>query len=96
MSASTVLVKCGSHRARAKMLALVGRENAQALFSMRRNTAKGAYRIPAALAQRRLALPRASSPSLRRRRKGGLLPLLSSRRNDGTFRPFPSVRRQAA
>lgn len=41
------LVKCGSHRARRKMLALVG-EDAQALFSMRRETGKGVYRIPTA------------------------------------------------
>lgn len=47
MSDQTVLVKCGSHRARAKMLALVGRDHAEALFSMRRDTGKGVYRIPA-------------------------------------------------
>lgn len=44
---STVLVKCGSHRARNKMLALVGRDNAKALFSLQRETGKGVYRIPA-------------------------------------------------
>jgi hypothetical protein len=47
---STALVKCGSHRAREKMLRLVGRENAQALYSLSRETGKGVYRIPAALA----------------------------------------------
>jgi hypothetical protein len=47
----TTLVKCGSHRAREKMLRLVGRENAQAFFSMRRDVgAGGVYRIPAELA----------------------------------------------
>jgi hypothetical protein len=47
MSAPTVLIKCGSHRARNKLLALVGRDNAEALYSMHRETGKGAYRIPA-------------------------------------------------
>lgn len=46
----TVLVKAASHRARAKLLALVGRDNAEALFSMHRSTGKGVYRIPASLA----------------------------------------------
>jgi hypothetical protein len=32
------------------MLRLVGRENAQALYSLYRETGKGVYRIPAALA----------------------------------------------
>ena len=53
---STVLVKCGSHRARDKMLALVGRDNAEALFSMHRDTGKGVYRIPAELATRAKAV----------------------------------------
>ena len=45
---ATVLVKCGSHRARRKLLALVGEADAEALFSMRRETGHGgAYRIPA-------------------------------------------------
>lgn len=45
---NTTLVKCGSHRARNKMLSLVGTENAEALFSMRRETGTGGvYRIPA-------------------------------------------------
>lgn len=43
----TVLVKCGSHRARNKLYALVGRENCQEYFSLRRQTGKGAIRIPA-------------------------------------------------
>lgn len=51
LSSNTALVKCGSHRAREKMLRLVGRDNAQALFSMRRDTGTGGvYRIPAELA----------------------------------------------
>jgi hypothetical protein len=40
----TALVKCASHRAREKMLALVGREDAQALYSLHRETGKGGYR----------------------------------------------------
>lgn len=51
MSDATVLIKCGSHRAREKMLKLVGKHNAEALCSMYRETAKGVYRIPAAHAQ---------------------------------------------
>jgi hypothetical protein len=48
MSADTVLVRCQSHRARRKMLALVGEDNAQAYYSMRRDVGTGgAYRIPA-------------------------------------------------
>lgn len=43
----TVLVKAQSHRARRKLLALVGEENAEALCSLRRETGRGAYRIPA-------------------------------------------------
>lgn len=43
----TMLVKCGSHRARTKMLRLIGEENAEAMGSMRRDTGKGVYRIPA-------------------------------------------------
>ena len=47
-SNETVLVKCGSHRARHKMLALLGDAPSQAVFSMRRETGHGgAYRIPA-------------------------------------------------
>jgi hypothetical protein len=46
---STVLVKCGSHRARRKLYALVGKENAEELFSMHRKTGRGAFRIPAEL-----------------------------------------------
>lgn len=47
MAAATVLVKCGSHRARRKLLALVGEEG-EALFSLLRETGHGgAYRIPA-------------------------------------------------
>jgi hypothetical protein len=60
---STVLVKCGSHRARRKLYALVGKENAEELFSVdldadrgllrrrrRRETGHGgAFRIPAEL-----------------------------------------------
>lgn len=41
----STLVKANSHRARNKLLALVGPDREE-LFSMRRNTAKGAYRIP--------------------------------------------------
>lgn len=44
---NTVLVKCGSHRARGKLYALVGRENAQEFFSLSRSTGQGAIRIPA-------------------------------------------------
>ena len=44
-----VIVRCASHRARGKLLTLVGEDVAQALFSMRRDTSKGAYRIPARL-----------------------------------------------
>lgn len=45
---STVLVKCGSHRARKKLMALVGEENAEALYSLRREVGNGgACRIPA-------------------------------------------------
>lgn len=45
---TTVLVKCGSHRARHKLYALVGRENAQAMCSMRRDVGTGGvFRIPA-------------------------------------------------
>lgn len=48
---STALVKCYSHRAREKMLRLVGRENAQTLYSLRRDVGTGGvYRIPAELA----------------------------------------------
>lgn len=48
MTAATVLVKCGSHRARRKLLALIGSDNAEALFSLLRETGHGgAYRIPA-------------------------------------------------
>lgn len=47
MTGATVLVKCGSHRARRKLLALVGEADAEALFSLFRSTGKGAYRIPA-------------------------------------------------
>jgi hypothetical protein len=54
--APTTLVKCSSHRARQKMLALVGSDNAQALFSMRRETGKGVYRIPAARAREAKAI----------------------------------------
>ena len=43
---STVLVKCASHRARNKLFALVGRENATGYYSLHRETGKGAYRIP--------------------------------------------------
>ena len=44
----TVLVKCGSHRARQKLTALVGEENMIALFSLYRNVGTGgAFRIPA-------------------------------------------------
>jgi hypothetical protein len=46
----TALVKCASHRARRKMLTLVGEERAQALYSLHRETGKGVYRIPAELA----------------------------------------------
>jgi hypothetical protein len=46
----TALVKCGSHRARRKLLALVDEERAQALYSLHRETGKGVYRIPAELA----------------------------------------------
>jgi hypothetical protein len=46
----TALVKCGSHRARGKMLAFVGKDRAQALYSLHRETGKGVYRIPAELA----------------------------------------------
>lgn len=52
----TALIKCGSHRARGKMLALVGRDNAQALFSLERETGKGVYRIPADLATQAKAI----------------------------------------
>ena len=49
MKGATVLVKCGSHRARQKLLALVGGQG-EALFSLLRETGKGgAYRIPARL-----------------------------------------------
>lgn len=44
------LIKCGSHRARKKMLAVVGEDNAEALFSLDRETGKGVYRIPADVA----------------------------------------------
>jgi hypothetical protein len=47
----TALVKCGSHRARKKLLALVGEDNAEALFSMYRETGTGGvFRIPANMA----------------------------------------------
>jgi hypothetical protein len=50
----TELVKCGSHRARRALLALVPADRALPYFSMHRDTAKGVYRIPAAyLAQAR-------------------------------------------
>lgn len=52
----TVLVKAHSHRARHKLLQLVGRDNAEALFSLRRSTAKGAYRIPAHFEQHAKAI----------------------------------------
>jgi hypothetical protein len=42
----SILVKAGSHRARNKLLALVGEENAEALYSLSRETGKGAFRIP--------------------------------------------------
>lgn len=43
----TVLIKAGSHRARHKLFALVGKENTEALFSMRREVGHGgAFRIP--------------------------------------------------
>jgi hypothetical protein len=45
----TELVKCGSHRAREKMLKLVPEGRALAYFSMRRDIGTGGvYRIPAA------------------------------------------------
>jgi len=45
---NTVLVKCGSHRARNKLTALVGRESMIALFSLYRDVGTGgAFRIPA-------------------------------------------------
>lgn len=48
MNGETILVKCGSHRARHKLLDLVGRHNAEALFSLFREVGRGgAYRIPA-------------------------------------------------
>lgn len=41
----TVLVKANSRRAAKKLRTLVGQE-AQEVFSMHRNTGRGAYRIP--------------------------------------------------
>jgi len=41
----TVVIKASSRRAARKLQALVG-SDAQALFSMRRSTGRGAYRIP--------------------------------------------------
>ena len=46
-----VLVKCGSHRARGKLLALLGDAESEALYSLQRETGHGgAYRIPAEFA----------------------------------------------
>lgn len=57
MSEDRVLIRCNSHRARRKLLALVGRENAEALYSLRRNTGHGgAYRIPARFEQEAKAI----------------------------------------
>jgi len=50
-NAPTALVKCGSHRAREKMLRLMPDErDAVAFYSFHRETGKGVYRIPANLA----------------------------------------------
>ena len=47
MTDGTVLVKCGSHRARNKLTVLVGEDRMVALFSLRREVGKGgAFRIP--------------------------------------------------
>lgn len=48
----TVLVKANSHRARQKLFVEIGEENTQALTSLRRETGKGVFRIPAELEQR--------------------------------------------
>jgi hypothetical protein len=46
-----VLVKCGSHRARHKLLDLLGDAKREELFSLYRETGHGgAYRIPAEFA----------------------------------------------
>lgn len=46
-----VLVKCGSHRARNKLFALLGDAESEALYSLQRETGHGgAYRIPAEFA----------------------------------------------
>lgn len=52
-----VLVKCGSHRARRKLLDLVGETEHEALYSLRREVGKGgAYRIPAEFEERAKAI----------------------------------------
>jgi hypothetical protein len=47
LTPETAIVKCGSHRARHKLFALVGKENAEAFYSFDRNVGTGGvYRIP--------------------------------------------------
>lgn len=55
--APTALVKCGSHRARGKLLRLFEDErDAESLYSLTRETGKGVYRIPADMAAKAKAI----------------------------------------
>lgn len=53
----TILLKCGSHRARRKLLSLVGEQQAEALASVSRELGKGgAFRVPSTFEAEALAI----------------------------------------